>query len=236
VRIHSADPSRYLLEPSNLDRDALPDFLRAYREPLKNVLSWSREFLSNPHPDLGREGAVCPYTQPSLERNLFWMTVYPGAHPTMDEVRTVVMAYCEWFLELVPLTGRDAQYKTILILFPDLAPDLAPGIIDIIQATLKPEFIPKGLMIGQFHAVCEEPGLRNPHFRPLRTTVPLLAIRHMVPTDFPFLAKKPEWIAAYLQTFGGNLPKRVRREVAEIAHAYGLAIPEPQPQPQHALK
>jgi len=146
----------------------------------------------------------------------------------MDEVREAVMAYREWFLELAPITGRDARYKAILILFPDLAADVAPGIIDTIQATLKSEFIPKGLMIGQFHMVSDEPGLRNPNFRPLRTSVPLLAIRHMVPSDFPFLKKKPEWVSSYIQQFGLDLPRRIRAEVEGTARAYDLPLPETQ--------
>jgi hypothetical protein len=222
VRVYSSDPSRYLLDPDDLEGRPLPDPLGSYKDAMKQVVTWCKEFLCNPHPDLGREGAVCPYTQPALERDLFWLTVYPGQSLTMDEVRDVVMAYREWFLELTPNNGRDAQYKTIVILFPDLAPDLAPGIIDIIQASLKSEFVPRGLMIGQFHAVCEEPGLRNPHFRPLRTSIPLLAIRHMVPTDFPFISKKPEWVSTYLQQFGTNIPKRIKSEVEQVAREYGL--------------
>jgi hypothetical protein len=34
-----------------------------------------------------------------------------------------------------------------------------------------------------------EPGLRNPDFRPLRSPVPMLAIRHMVESDLLFMTR-----------------------------------------------
>ena len=130
-------------------------------------------------------------------------------------------------MELEPTMGKEAQYKTILVLFPDLEPSQSPGIIDTIQSTLKPEFIPKGLMIGQFYPSCEEPALWNHDFRPLRSPVPLLAIRHMVPTDFPFLKKDAGWLAAFLQQFGSDVPSRLQTAVREAALGFGLEYPDP---------
>ncbi len=225
MRVLPADPACYLIGPADLEQGSLPDHAEKYRKSIEEIVTWARAFLCNPHPDLGREGQVCPYTRPSLDRELFWLTVYPAQNPTVEEVRSVIMKYQQWFLEMEPVAGREAQYKTILLLFPDLAPEMAPGIIDLIQATLKPEFVSKGLMIGQFHFGSDEPGLWNDNFRPLRTTVPLLAIRHMVPTDFPFLKKDRGWVKSYLQQFGYNIPKRVRAAVTDTALSFGLPTP-----------
>jgi hypothetical protein len=69
-------------------------------------------------------------------------------------------------------------------------------------------------MIGQFYPGCEEPGIRNPVFRPLRSPLALLAIRYMVSSDFPFLAKKTEWIEEYLKKFAPSIPASARNMIA----------------------
>ncbi|HKP53050.1 MAG TPA: hypothetical protein VJ183_10390 [Chloroflexia bacterium] len=220
------DNTCYLLEPKDLAEPVLPDHIERHRAALQEIVDWANAFLCNPHPELGREGKVCPYTTPSLERNLFWLTIFPAKYPTIEEACNSIMKYRQWFYELEPTSGRAAQYKTILMLFPELEQPSGPHIMDMIQASLKPEFVADGLMLGQFYSDCEEPGLWNPHFRPLRTNIPLLAIRHMVPTDFPFLKKKPEWVASYLQRFGENIPSRIRDTVEATALSYGLRLPD----------
>ena len=221
----STDSTLYLLGPHDIEPGLLPEHLKVYQAHLEEVLNWAHSYLCQPHAELGRDGPVCPYTQPSLDRALFWLTVYPGAAPTPKEVQGVVMKYRRWFLDLEPVAGKEAQYKAILVLFPDLAPERAPAIIDGAQVALKPEFIAEGLMIGQFHAACQEPALWNRDFRPLRSTVPLIAIRHMVPTDFPFLKKDAYSLSAYLRRFGQAVPGRLQAAVREAALEFGLEYP-----------
>ena len=43
------------------------------------------------------------------------------------------------------------------------------------------------MMIGEFHEANNSSGLRNEYFYPLRTSIPCLAIRHMVATDIAFM-------------------------------------------------
>ncbi|HEX6903895.1 MAG TPA: hypothetical protein VF789_29560 [Thermoanaerobaculia bacterium] len=219
------DSMLYLLEPKDVEA-GLPDFIKVYQAPAERVVRWAHDYLCQPHPALGREGPVCPYTEPSLKRGLFWLTVYPGPDPKLEEVSAVVARYREWFLELEPAAGKETEYKAILILFPDLAPARAPGVIDALQAALKPQFVAAGLMIGQFHAGCQEPALWNRDFRPLRSSVPLLAIRHMVRTDAAFLIKDAGSLASYLRRFGGDVPGKLLPVVRDAALRFGLEDPE----------
>ena len=71
-----------------------------------------------------------------------------------------------------------------------------------------------GLMIGQFYPGCDEAGIRNPDFRPLQSPIPLLAIRHMVNSDFPFLAGSVAWIEEYLRKFAPAVPAVARKMIA----------------------
>lgn len=76
--------------------------------------------------------------------------------------------------------------------------------VDTVQRRLKPVFVERHLMIGQFFEECEEPGLWNADFRPLKTPVPLLAIRSMVPTDVAFLHHDNSLLESYLDKFGSR--------------------------------
>jgi hypothetical protein len=67
-------------------------------------------------------------------------------------------------------------------------------------------------MLGEFHALTQTPGLRNSDFRPLRSPIPLLAIRHMVESDIDFLTQPSDpaptrvrSIKAYLQFLGPSM-------------------------------
>jgi hypothetical protein len=217
--VHPHDPRYYLLGVDDLGPDRLPAPARPYGEPLRLVADWARDYLSNPHDELGRTGPVCPYVPTSLKKRLFYLTVQAGGPAGLDRsaVTAAVAAYRDWFRDLPPLEGQAAQFKTILILFPEVRAVDAPDIIDATQAELKPTFVENGLMIGQFHPLPPvEGGLWNKDFRPLRCPVPLLAIRHMVPTDLPFLTRDRRLLDGYYRVFGDDLPPRQR---VEFGHA-----------------
>jgi hypothetical protein len=168
---------------------------------------------------------VCPYVSTSREKGFFWLTAYVGARPGLEEVCAVASIYREWFLALEPQAGPDAQYKTISILFPDIQERDAPALIDEAQLLLKPAFVQQGLMIGQFHADSNEPGVWNPTIRPLRSPVPLLVMRPMVPHDILFLAMEEGFVRAYLERFGRRVPRRLQSTVQAAADKYELVYP-----------
>ena len=47
-----------------------------------------------------------------------------------------------------------------------------------------------------------------------QSPIPLIAIRHMVSNDFPFLNGSPTWIEAYLKRFAPTVPSTVRAALA----------------------
>jgi hypothetical protein len=223
--VSATDPRLFLLDPRDIEHGRLPDHVRAYRAHAGAAVAWARAYLCRPHPALGRDGPVCPYTEISLERSLFWVTVRPGADATEAKDAAVLTAYGEWFRRLEPTGGKEAEYKAILILFPDLRRASAGEVIDALQRALKPRFTAEGLMIGQFYEGCEEPAIWNRDFHPLGSPVPLLAIRNMVRTDAPFLMKDAGSLAAYLRQFGDDVPSRLRSTVHDAALRLGLAPP-----------
>ncbi|MGV9878649.1 DUF6875 domain-containing protein [Streptomyces sp. NPDC003006] len=192
-----------LVELGDLARNDLPPRLAKHEESLREIVDWASSYLSRPHPEVGRKGHVCPFVKTSLNRELFYLAVEPGVPESSAATAEALRGYRDWFLELADRHGGAAQYTTILVLFPELPRDRVVEIIENTQVLLKADYVSQGLMIGEFHdGPPAKGGLWNPEFRPLKSPVPLLAIRHMVPTDLPFLKDDPEQLAEYLRRFG----------------------------------
>lgn len=227
---HPENPAYQLVEEADLATDPVPPGLADVADPLRSVFRWAREYLCRPHAELGRKGPVCPYAQASLDRHTFLLAVHRGATVEPDTLDELLLVYRDWFRQLPPVTGPAAQFKTILLTLPDLPSGTANGIVDATQARLKPRYVAEGLMLGEFHdGPPNKGGLWNADFRPLHSPVPLLAVRHMVSSDFPFLADDADSVATYLRLFGANVPTILRSQVDAAAREFGLPLPVPAP-------
>jgi hypothetical protein len=201
----------YLINAADFDTTSLSSLSALEIKAFELILDWCKAYLCKPNSKLGREGPVCPFTQPSLKKRLFWLTIHRGSS---GRSASQIARYRDWFLELDPRSGPEAMLKTILILHPEIASSDAAGILDPVQKELKPNFVKKGLMIGQFYEGCTEPGLWSDAFFPLQAPIPLLAIRNMVPSDFPFLYSSrgnAQMLISYLNRFGTNIPPEVKK-------------------------
>lgn len=180
---------------------------------LRQIATWADEFLNVPNQQLGRRGRVCPYTRLSIDSNCFLLAWAGGEHD-IQSIESTVDRYRQWFMELLGEREPARQHLlTILVVLPGL--DRAdPGPLDALQGRLKDAFVRDGLMVGQFHPLCEQGGLWNDDFRPLRAPIPLLAIRRMVASDLPFLLGSASHLSAYLDRFAPGIPSHVRRLLA----------------------
>ncbi|BCJ36612.1 hypothetical protein Athai_41150 [Actinocatenispora thailandica] len=185
-------------------------------ERLRTVLAWSRRFLTAGHAELGRPGPVCPYAGPSLRRDLFRLSVVPGVVDA-GQVAGLLDRCRERFGHLAAaVPERDAELVAILVVLPDFDHDDS-GPLDDLQRSVKHRFVSDGLMVGQFHPRCPEPGLWRRSFRPLRSPVPLIAIRRMMAGDMPFMLRSEQHLAAYLARFAPQLPARIRDQLSAAA-------------------
>jgi hypothetical protein len=223
---HPTDARLRLVELKDFTADPQPAAVRDDFEPLMQIVHWAKDYLCQPHPELGRSGPVCPFTRPAIRKDLFFLACWRGTEMTEEEVVDVIRSYRDWFLEMEPRDPKLAQYKSINVLFPDLPEAAWPALIEVVQERLKAEYVPYGIMIGEFHpGPPDKESLWNPDFRPLKSPVPLLSIRHMVPTDFAFLKGRPDFMESYLRLHGDRIPGPMRAEVREVAARFGLAIP-----------
>jgi hypothetical protein len=177
----------------------LPDVDASDVGVMGEVARWTADYLSRPHPDLGRSGDVCPYTQVAMRESLIWSAVCHvfDADPRPSMIQVMRHTRKE-FESRPPQIGNRTGLKAMLVLFPSLEGEW----IDDVQETLSLEFVSRFLMIGEFHAECEKPGLHNPMFRPLRSPIPLLAVRKMMLTDLAFLKSSDVKLHFYLRQFG----------------------------------
>ncbi|OUL24267.1 hypothetical protein BV372_28975 [Nostoc sp. T09] len=168
---------------------------------------WLKTFLARPHPDLGRPGPVCPFVPKAIKLDYIRLRVIRSQNLVQQQVVNIVLPYLNTFLELEPREQDDSLNKAILLLFPDISHEDAPRLIDSVQKQLKPLFVESGLMLGEFHKRNQTPGLHNPNFRPLRSPIPMLAIRYMVESDLAFLQSADDinlrvrYLQAYLKRF-----------------------------------
>ena len=224
--IYEKDPRCWLAQLSDLEADPMPGRVREHLAAIRTIVDWERSFLTQPHPELGRAGPVCPFARPALAKGTIFYAVWAGADLDADEVESVVRSYRDWFLELEPVSGRDAQYKSINMIFPDLPPSALGPVIEGVQERLKLLYAREGIMIGEFHpGPPNKGGLWNEDFRPLRSPLPLLGIRHMVPTDLAFLKGDREGMEAYLAVCGDRVPDSLAEEVRATALRFGLSWP-----------
>ena len=164
----------------------------------ETVKRWAEDWLSKSHPDLGRTGAVCPYAGSSIKKDLFRVAFVRGNNLDHNWMVSLLEEIAAAFPALPPADGPESIYKAVVVVFPDVTEF---GQIDAVQAECKTTFVERGLMVGQFYPGHQQGGLRNPDFRALDGPFAMIAVRHMVVTDYPFLGENEKWTGAYFARF-----------------------------------
>jgi hypothetical protein len=162
------------------------------------VKHWAENWLSKSHPNLGRTGAVCPYSGTSIKKNLFRVAFVRGNNLDHDKMVGLLEEIAAAFPILPPADGPESIYKAVVVVLPEVTEF---GQIDAVQAECKTTFVERGLMVGQFYPGHQQGGLRNPYFKALDGPFAMLAVRHMVVTDYPFLCENEKWMDAYVARF-----------------------------------
>lgn len=185
---------------------------------LLEVLTWVNEYLASSHPHLGRSGAVCPYVKPALRAGTLYLAEVRLGVVSVAAVDACVAAYGRAFANL---SGGHA--KALVVSFPMVAVADAPELLGGLLDRLKPQFVSEGLMLGPVYPGNPLPGAHNPAFHAMSGPLPLVAIRHLMESDLPFLSRssdpperRADYIDAYLRHLGPRLSER-RRHTAERA-------------------
>jgi len=207
----------------------------AARHELVSVVDWCENFLGKPSGLVGRSGNVCPFVPEAMMRGSLKFAVVALTKRGVEavaEIEEMIDACREHFLNRESVDGKIDIFGSMVLIFPDVTNEEAPLVIDPSQRELKPSFVREGLMLGEFHPFSPTPGLRNKSFRPLRSPIPLLAIRHMVESDVDFLmapndpaSTRVKSLKAYLKFLGTSLsvPSQIKaKEALRVAEAEAL--------------
>ena len=167
-----------------------------------DILRWADEYLAKPHPRLGRDGAVCPFVPPSIRSNVFFLAIHAEVDDTttIEEIEALLASYVDVFFATEPTGEPERLLKTFLPAFPQMSPQRA-FILDEVHARMKSFFVQQGMMIGQFHPLCQAVAARNPDFPNKISPVPLFALRHIAVHDILFLSSRRAWFERYQSLF-----------------------------------
>jgi hypothetical protein len=202
---------------------------------LVRIVDWCENFLGKPSGLVGRSGNVCPFVPEAMMRGALKLAVVAltkrGAE-AVPEIEEMIDACREHFVSRESVDGKIDIFGSMVLIFPDVGNEEAPLVIDPSQRKLKPSFVREGLMVGEFHPFSATPGLRNKSFRPLRSPIPLVAIRHMVESDVDFLMApsdpaptRVKSLKAYLKFLGPSLSIATQikaKEALRVAEAQAL--------------
>ena len=207
---------------------AMPAELAHHAKAIRAVVDWVKDYLCNPHPDLGRPGAVCPFVPPAIEKDTLCLAVYDGPLDDMELLKDTIRRLRDHFFDqMEPVSGDNTIYKALMLIFPTPEAERAPQIIDKLQSHLIAEFAAEGRMIGEFHAgPPKKVGLWNPNFQPLFCPVSMLAMRHMVSIDLNFLKIRKDTTMSYLKNFQNKIPLKLTELVMQMGEKYDLDYQE----------
>jgi heptaprenyl diphosphate synthase len=167
------------------------------------VIRWAREYLSRPHPKLGRPGPICPFVRNTIELGRFVLSSYDDADGThIRRLRRVVLDEARGFLASYPREASNSTFASLVLVFPQL-PDAKLDLLDRVHDELKTHLITRhDLMFSPFHKRSAKPSISNPDFAVFRAPFPILALRYMDVRDIVFIDQSPQAFRHYRARFG----------------------------------
>lgn len=173
-------------------------------------LGWLREFVTQPHPELGRPGAVCPRLAPALRASVVWLVTVDVPAYTVEQATLAGRLLMRRFNLLADQSER--ADTTLLGFFPGLPSEQAAEFIDGGHRLLRTEFAEHGLMLGEFHQASTVGSVHNRALPVMRSPEPMFAVRTMTPHDLLF-ADQPDTPPAdrlsYLLHFDRHVSSRL---------------------------
>ena len=160
-------------------------------EPLSSTyatgLAWIRRFIMQPHPNLGRKGAVCPFAKPAHDEHALMFCAFDAMDMPFSTYIDTLMRLPSLFERLAKQRREPSDLLSLAIFPLGLRAEAYYKFIDCAHGILKPFYMECGLMLGEFHPASTVRGAHSPTFRPMRADVPLFVIRAMALHDILFI-------------------------------------------------
>jgi hypothetical protein len=186
-------------------------------DALHAVADWTKTYVVKPHKDLGRAGPVCPFVPGALERKTLWLAPEQIAGRDVPDVVELINSYQRLFLDAQPTDGDDASYKVIVVVFTDLSADRAQGVFDeVLHHLAVPSYAEDGIVFGPFYEGHEGTAIYNSSFRPFRSPVPFLFVRHGVVSDWKFFLDNEDLLNLWARRFGESAVHALAEELRRL--------------------
>ena len=186
-------------------------------DALHAVADWIKTFVAMPNKDLGRSGPVCPFVRGALERKSLWLAPEQIADRAVPDVVALMDGYKRLLLGAQPVDGDDAIYKSVVVVFTDLAADRAKELLDdVVEQLGVPSYVDEGLVLGEFYERNEGTAIYNASFRPFTSPVPFLLMRLAVVSDWKFFLDDENWLNRWAGRYGESGARALAEELRKL--------------------
>ena len=135
----------------------------------------------------------------------------------MPDVVALITGYKRLLLSAQPVDGVEATYKSIVVVFTDLAADRAKDLLDAVLEQLgAPSYVEEGLVLGEFYESNEGTAIYNASFRPFTSPVPFLLMRLAVISDWKFFLDDKDWLSRWAGRYGESGAQALAEELRQL--------------------
>lgn len=194
-----------------------------WAEQYKEGWAWIRNFIMQPHADLGRKGAVCPFAKPSHRVGGLYFATLDAGGTTLESHVQLVLQLPGIYERILQKSGAPADLFSLAIFIDHLAPSDHYRYVDLTHSIVKPLFMEAGLMLGEFRPSSPVPGLHSECFRPMTSPLPCFVLRAIAVHDKLFFSKpgavtRSHEIDCYLKWVGHKLTAPEVRRIRGLGH------------------
>jgi len=197
------------------------------RKTFESGMAWLEGFIMQPHADLGRRGAVCPFARPVHTEKSLAFCVWDTNRLPFNDFLCVIRSFPELYFQLRDRMGGNSKLFSICVFVRGIEAAQYSQYIDEAHALTKPAFMEAGLMLGEFHPLSQTKGAHSERFNPMRSTHDALVVRAISAHDILFIdrAGSPTQVRLrelthYRRWVGDTLPEeereRIRHRIAEL--------------------
>ena len=169
-------------------------------------MEWINAFVAKEDDRLGRQGGVCPCMTKILSDNLMYIVVLEDIKSVLEiQLTQIIMLYSEKFQDIYDIDHNSQDGICLAILLADKIDD---SLIISVHKKLKPWFIKRGMMLGEFYPSSNKTSIRTNELNPLRSPIQAFVIRKLSKHDIYFIEKdtnySPEETKQMIQLYRQN--------------------------------
>jgi len=168
---------------------------------LAQCRQWLDDYIAQPHADLGRSGAICPFVKPALEKKKLQVIVCDRIRkPDVAAIRRILLTEGLMLRQRLNPEDKGSDLSSNVIIFPYLPADGGSALHRAYLQSLK-HLNRRGIMLAVFYPGFGKGGLHNEGFKLYQSPLPTAALRPMALHDILFVSHSREGFLEYHRLF-----------------------------------